>query len=191
VKRVAGPLLVVVTGMPGAGKTTVARALAHDLALPLVSKDDVKERLYDALGAGDVAWSQRLGSAAYSVIFGFCSEVLVAGRSVIAEANFFKGSHEANFRALPPHRLVQIHCQAPLELLVERFSRRLDRHVGHLDRERVAELAGRFESGVHSPLALDGDVIQLDTAQEVDVRKFTDQLRRHLPDDDMATIPAP
>jgi predicted kinase len=188
---VATPLLVVVTGMPGAGKTTVARTLARDLAVPLVSKDDVKERLYDALGAGDIAWSQRLGSAAYSLIFGFCTELLVAGRSVVAEANFFKGSHEADFRALPPHRLVQIHCHAPLELLVERFSRRPDRHVGHLDRERVAELAGRFESGVHSPLALEGDVIELDTAQDVDVRKLADDIRLRLPNDDPATISAP
>jgi predicted kinase len=174
---VAAPLLVVVTGIPGAGKTTVARALAVELTLPLVGKDDIKERLYDALGAGDIAWSQRVGSAAYSLIFGICAELLAAGRSVVAEANFFRGSHEEDFRALPPHRLVQIHCHAPLKLLVQRFTQRTDRHAGHLDRQQAHELAGRFESGVHSPLALDGEVVEFDTGHPVDVRELADRIR--------------
>jgi predicted kinase len=185
---VAAPLLVVVTGMPAAGKTTVARALGQELALPLVSKDDIKERLYDALGAGDVAWSQRLGAAAYSLIFDFCAELLAAGRPVVAEANFFSGSHEEHFRALPAHRLVQIYCSATLKVLVERFTRRSSRHAGHLDHERAAELAGRFEAGVHSPLALDGDVIELDTGRPVDVRDLADRIRPLLLEDHPATI---
>ncbi len=35
------PLVVIVLGQPGAGKTTIARRLAQDLRLPLVAKDDM------------------------------------------------------------------------------------------------------------------------------------------------------
>jgi predicted kinase len=162
--------------MPAAGKTALARALAETLRLPLVTKDDIKERLYETLGAEDVEWSRRLGSAAYSLIFAFASELLVVGQPVIVEGNFFAGQHEAYFLRLPPHRLVQVHCHAPLELLTERFAARTDRHAGHLDRERVGELPERLASGVHSPLVLDGEVIELDTSKPVDVEGVADRL---------------
>jgi predicted kinase len=187
----AVPLLVVVTGMPAAGKTTVARALAAELALPLVTKDDIKERLYETLGTGDVEWSRQLGSAAYSLIFVFCRELLAAGRPVIAEANFFAGRHEDDFLALPPHRVAQIYCHAPLEILTERFAGRSERHEGHLDRERVGELSQRLASGVHAPLALGGELVELDTSEPVDVRQLADRLRPLVREEPAATIPAP
>ena len=59
----AAPLVVVVTGPPAAGKTTVARELACRLRLPLIAKDTIKEALFDGLGTGDLAWSRRLGEA--------------------------------------------------------------------------------------------------------------------------------
>ncbi len=49
------PLLLVVTGMPSSGKTTVAEDLARRLRLPLIAKDEIKESLYDSRGAEDVA----------------------------------------------------------------------------------------------------------------------------------------
>jgi len=46
---VTPPLLIVVTGMPSSGKTTVAEDLSRRLQLPLIAKDTIKESLYDTL----------------------------------------------------------------------------------------------------------------------------------------------
>jgi predicted kinase len=173
---VTEPLLVIVTGMPAAGKTTLARALAQDLELPLVAKDDIKEILYDTLGVGDPDWSRRLGAASYALLFAFCREVLAAGQAVVAEANFFAGSHEADFAGLPPHRLVQIHCNAPLAVILKRYARRA-RHPGHVDRDRADDLRQRFDDGTHGPLALAGDLITVDTSRAIDVEALS---ARHL-----------
>ena len=43
------PLLIIVNGLPGTGKTTLARRLAADLGLPTFSRDGLYETLYDAL----------------------------------------------------------------------------------------------------------------------------------------------
>jgi predicted kinase len=161
------PLLVVVSGMPSSGKTTVAEDLARRLRLPLLAKDAIKESLYDSLGADDVAASSRLGTAAYALIFALARAMLAAGVSVIVEANFFC-DHERELAALPAQRLVQLHCHAPLPVLLERYARR-SRHAGHHDAEKIKELPGRFESGVHDPLRLEGELIRLDTTQPVDL----------------------
>jgi predicted kinase len=172
------PLLVVVTGMPSSGKTTVAEGLAARLALPLIAKDEIKESLYESLGADDVAASARLGAAAYALIFGLARTMLASNVSLILEANFFH-AQERDFMSLPEHRLAQLHCHAPLAVLLERYASR-SRHAGHRDAEKIKELPARFQSGAHSPLRLPGELIQLDTTEAVDLDALAGRLRELL-----------
>jgi predicted kinase len=65
--------LVVVSGAPGTGKSTIARALGADLRFPVLSLDPVKEALADVLGLGDEDWSNRIGDAAAEVVFRLAS----------------------------------------------------------------------------------------------------------------------
>ena len=41
---------ILVAGPPASGKTTLARQLSTLMALPVFSKDHIKERLFDTLG---------------------------------------------------------------------------------------------------------------------------------------------
>lgn len=161
------PLLVAVTGMPSSGKTTVAEGLARRLRLPLIAKDEIKESLFESLGAGDAEASARLGVAAYALIFALARAMLHAGVSAIVEANFFP-EQTADFASLPAHRFVQIHCHAPLAVLTERYASR-SRHPGHHDATKIDELPARFASGAHDALDLPGELIDLDTTRPVDL----------------------
>lgn len=173
------PLLVVVTGPPASGKTTLAEELARELGLPLVTKDAIKEALFDALGTGDREWSRALGRAAFAVIYLWLETELRAGHSVIAEANFDAGTVGAELERLPPHRTFQIHCTAPLEVLLSRYSAR-ERHPGHLGDAVLPEIEVGVAGRGWEPLDLPGVRVALDTAQPVDVVALVTRLRREL-----------
>ena len=61
------PILILVTGLPAAGKTMIARRLSEILNLPLIAKDDIKERLFNGLGMSTREWSQKLGGLAFDL----------------------------------------------------------------------------------------------------------------------------
>src|SRR6185295_8584245 len=68
-------MYVLVSGLPGSGKTTIAAPLATALDLPLLARDSIKESLWDALGAGDLAWSRRLGAASAETFWRLADEM--------------------------------------------------------------------------------------------------------------------
>jgi predicted kinase len=161
------PRLIVVTGPPGAGKTTIAAALRERLGLPLIAKDALKEALAEALEvAGDRHASQWLGVATFRIQFGIVRELLEMGVSLIAEGNFRVGW----FEGLPPAELVQVHVSAEPETLRERMlARDSQRHPVHYDREAADEIAERAAAGEWDALPLGGTVIAIDTTNWPDL----------------------
>jgi predicted kinase len=165
--------LIVVTGAPGAGKTTVAQALARELRMPLLAKDDVKEALFDGLGTGDRAWSRRLGSATYDVLFAVARRLLESGVDCILESNF---TNAAPLRALPARRVTQVFCSAPPDVALERYATRT-RHPGHLDDLILEGLPAALADETWRPLDLRGDTITVATDTPVDLGALAARLR--------------
>jgi len=155
------PRLVVVTGPPGAGKTTIAAALRTRLELPLIAKDTVKELLGGALGIEDRARSQQLGGIVFELIGLVVKELLDQGVSVIAEGNFTERS--TLFSGLPPAQIVQVHVTAEPETLRARLLERDVRHPVHYDREAADEVSARAAGGEWPALPIGGRLIQIDT----------------------------
>jgi len=61
--------MIVVSGAPGTGKSTVAAALGAGLGWPVLALDAIKEALADVLGLGGEDWSNQLGDTAAELVF--------------------------------------------------------------------------------------------------------------------------
>ncbi len=163
------PKLIIVHGLPATGKTTIAQRLAHDLSLPLASKDVFKETLFDTLGWHDRAWSQQVGRASIALLFRYMESLLAAGCSCIVECNFTAAIATPEFLALHerfPYELLEIVCRCDGHVLVERFKRRAEtgaRHPGHVDHQLEIELEPRLQRGTTESLHIGGQVVTLDT----------------------------
>lgn len=171
------PWIVLVTGPPAGGKSSLARPLARRLGMPLVGKDELKEVLFDTLGWGDRESSRTLSDASYEVIYHLVNVEVAAGRSLMVEANFREDAATRlnEIATLHPFRAVRVHCFAERGVLLERLRNRAEqgvRHPGHLDAELWQEAVSLIDGG--ALLEVDGPLIEVDTTQPngVDVERI-------------------
>jgi hypothetical protein len=165
---------VIVSGPPGAGKSTLAIPLAQRLGLPLLRKDHIKETLHDRLPAhgqtGD--WSRSLGGASMELIWALAGVFPAA----VLEANFRPDSdYERQRLAALPAPLVEVYCRCPLALAATRYNRRFSapgHHPAHVLAQVDVEMLREFDR----PMAL-GPVIEVDTTAPVDVAALADRVR--------------
>lgn len=180
--------LVVVTGHPGTGKTTLARRLTGDLRLPLFEKDGIKEQLFDSLGWSDRAWSRRLGVASIELLFQCMERTLAASVSTVVEGNFDPVLCTPRFQELRARygcAIVQVICRADPEVVYARYHERWSagqRHPGHVDESVFAELRARLDAGGDMTLPIEGPRFDLDMTDfaTVDYAGLLRDVRSHL-----------
>lgn len=136
------PVLIVVNGLSGTGKTGLARRLAGDMRLPCVGNDQLKEVMFDTLGWSDLAWSERLQVTSSALLWSVTDSIVCAGHSLVIENHFHEEIDAPRLRELHERydvRIAEIHCYADRELLVRRVQERIekgDRHPGHGETDR-------------------------------------------------------
>jgi predicted kinase len=155
--------LVIVTGLPASGKSTLVAALAARLCLRVLSKDVFKEALFERLGTGNAAWSARLSAAAFEALFADAARALDDGAALALDGNFRPGVHEAPLRAAlaargaaagGAARVAQVLCRAPEAQRVARLAARAagaTRHPGHLDAVALDALRAGRAAGPGAP----------------------------------------
>jgi len=179
-KREPGRDLVLVSGSPGSGKTSLAVPLAAELGFTLLGKDRIKEVLHDALAAEepepDLAWSRRLGAAAMELLWALAAEA----PAVVLDANFSPDDprQQARIRGWRPARsrcTARARRRSPPAAYAARSAAR---HPIHLDamRDLSPEAPARYARPVGA-----GPVITVNTTTPVDIAELAGAVRALLP----------
>lgn len=128
---------ILVTGIPASGKSTMARFLAEAFGLPLISKDRIKECMYDAIGFRSREEKVKLGIASMQIMYDMAEELMKSGLSFILENNFENISKDGLLSILEKYeyKAITVTLTGDYKTIYQRFlerNRDPGRHPGHV-----------------------------------------------------------
>src|SRR6266511_3160746 len=182
--------VIAVGGLSGTGKTAIARAIAGELGLRVVSADAIRHSLFEEAKQpapyGEGAYTAEAGRLTYQTMVGRGREILGADRGVILDATFLRDDDRSMAERMAidagaEWRLIE--CRLAPELVRKRIAERAARKEGLSDatweihlrqREKSGFLCGESDSGC---LALDtgGDLAATARAASDWLRLFTSE----------------
>ena len=124
------PTVIAVTGLPGSGKTSLARAIGGELGLRVVSSDTVRKTLFEIkerhkYGVGP--YSGDANRLTYQAVVDRSRDLLVRDGGVVLDATFRRNADRTVARDMTLKTGAQwrvIECQLAPELVRERLERR-------------------------------------------------------------------
>jgi predicted kinase len=149
---VPSPTLVVVSGPPGSGKTTLAHALAAAIGCPAICRDEIKEGMVHATPGYHAGLSGDLNLRTLTTFFDVLRLLLSAGVKVVAEAAFQDRLWQPGLEPLLDHATVRIiRCIAEADVAHARVARRLDETPGRAAHDDRSYLTARTIDATNSP----------------------------------------
>lgn len=147
---------ILIAGLPATGKSTFTRLLMDELGVPCISKDAIKESLFDSLGFQSRAEKVKLGEAAYRILLDQAETMLKRGMNVALENNFEDTSRAPLVEMLERAgaKPISVMLDGDIAAIHERFLHRdqsPERHRGHVVNTRYPET----EPTPYIPLSLE------------------------------------
>jgi predicted kinase len=166
-RNLRAPTLIVISGPPGAGKTTLAHRLAEAIPCPAISRDQIKEGMVHATPGFEPSQGDDLTRRTFPLFFAVLRLLLGSGVTVVAEAAFDDERWRPNLlplAQLASLRIVQCHTD-----LQTRLSRRTGRiRKAHADAQTLAgpdQLVDHFDR-----LDIDAPSMDVDTTFDYEPR---------------------
>lgn len=169
--------MVLVNGLPGAGKSTLSRELGPLLGATILIKDAIKEALADAVGLETFS-TARLGAVTMETVWLLASQepdLVLVDTFVYPQRNLVH--LQDGLRVAGVQQIVEVWCDVPIELAWQRYLAR-QRHPVHPQGPAIKKHWWSSATDF-APMAL-GPVIRVDTSVAVDVSMVAADVRAAL-----------
>lgn len=135
---------ILITGIPAAGKSTMAAFLSEYFGIPAISKDKIKELMYDDIGFHCREEKVKLGIASMNIMYYMAEQLMKNKQPFILENNFEKISKAPLLKILEKYTYTAITVTLTGNYgdIYQRFTERnnsLDRHRGHVVNDSYPE----------------------------------------------------
>ena len=165
---VAVPTLVLVSGVPGSGKTTLAEELGRRVPVPVLCKDAIKEGISLTEGAS-ATFGGPIAQRSFSSLFASANVLVDAGCSLIVEAAFHRSpfaTEAASLLAKAAPRVIC--CKVDATVAAQRYEERAlaggVRRFAHPDELMIERMrSGRFPWDDYDLAPLDLPSLVVDT----------------------------
>lgn len=138
------PVLVLVRGLPGAGKSTIAQTISEELGVALLQTDSLRKKLFGAtdehVGFNEGRYRPENRLRVYDDMHQQAGELLRNGLSVVLDGTFLEESlrvKAAKLAEVHQAEFIPIDCQCPDEIALQRITTRAQE--GNTDSQTRAE----------------------------------------------------
>lgn len=151
-------MLVVITGLPGSGKTTVADSLSKEINAIVLSTDKIRKNMFK-----NPVYNENDKRVVYNELFSRAREYLSSGKNVILDGTFYTKSLRDKAKevgASVSEKVIFIYCETPEQILKERITKRKDK-FSDADFSVYLKIKEVFED-------FEEEVIIVDTSKPID-----------------------
>lgn len=150
-------MLIVVTGLPGTGKTTIAESLAKEIDAVVFSTDKIRKMIFEK-----PVYNEEDKRIVYDELFSLTGKYLASRKNVILDGTFYTKALRQSAKEVGKtffENVYFVYCETPEELLKERIDKRKDK-FSDADYSVYLKMKKIFEE-------FEDDVIIIDTSNPV------------------------
>ncbi|HOT84499.1 MAG TPA: AAA family ATPase [Methanofastidiosum sp.] len=118
-------MIIVITGLPGTGKTTIAKALAKEIDAIVFSTDKIRKMIFEI-----PVYNEEDKRMVYNELFFQAEKYLKMGKNVILDGTFYTKALRNRAKevgALFSQKVYFVYCKTPEDILKKRIDSRKDK----------------------------------------------------------------